>query len=258
MKKSFRLFLTFTFIYLVSQIQQPILNPETTNPIFFHEIYFRFGNFLGPKEPICRSLEIKQFIFRQKKPSRIRSFRIGWSAEGKISNGPQNEKRKDIGRFFFKSCGLLRINDRDLLVKDFHSKISCCKLGFDLNLEKTTALTVPQKPARNIQPFHHKYYIAVQRNIAEKHILVLNCGQLLYHPLTLYALKVSKFQRQIFSMPFEPKTEQNYFLISGPLASVLLLSSKKWAKIQNIDANNSVNLAHTYVTKTRTNLSTYI
>ena len=59
-------------------------------------------------------------------------------------------------------------------------------------------------------------------------------------------------------MPFEPKTEQNYFLISGPLASVLLLSSKKWAKIQNIDANNSVNLAHTYVTKTRTNLSTYI
>ena len=39
----------------------------------------------------------------------------------------------------------------------------------------------------------------------------LACGQ-----VSFKAPKVSKFQKQIFLVSFEPKTDQNYFLISGP------------------------------------------
>ena len=132
----------------------------------------------------------------------------------------KREKKQED--FFFKFCGLLRIYDRSLVFKDV-----LLQVGFRPQPWKTAALRVPQKPARNIQPFHHKYYIAVQCNIAEQHILVLNCGQLLYHPLTLYALKVSKIQKQVFLISFEPKTKRNHFLISGPLASVRLWSFLK-------------------------------
>ena len=66
----------------------------------------------------------------------------------------------------------------------------------------------------------------ISRNLARNYYVIFFCqiGSCAFYA----ALKVSKFQKQIFLFSFEPKTQRNYLLISA-LASKKKLDQKKKA-----------------------------